>query len=160
MQILPSSVSISFKKELPCGSAGKVSARSAGDLGSIPGLGRSPGEGKGYPLQYSSLENFMDCVVPGVAKSRTWLSNFHFTSRRKLVISVQCVPAWMLWGSFVCDYGLYVACQASLSVRFPQQEYWSGLSFPSPGKLPRPRDQSGISCIDKLFATDPPGKPI
>jgi len=52
----------------PCGSAGKESACSAGD-GLIPGLGRSPGEGKGYPLQYSSLENSMDCIVHGVAKS-------------------------------------------------------------------------------------------
>ena len=43
----------------------------AGDLGLIPGLGRSPGEGKGYPLQYSGLENSMDCLVHGVAKSRT-----------------------------------------------------------------------------------------
>ena len=48
-----------------------------GDLGSIPGLGRSPGEGKGYPLQHSGLENSMDCIVHGVAKSRTGLSDFH-----------------------------------------------------------------------------------
>ena len=47
-----------------------------GDLGSIPGLGRSPGEGKGYPLQCSGLENSMDCIVLGVAKSQTQLSNF------------------------------------------------------------------------------------
>ena len=46
----------------PCGSADKESTCSAGDLGSIPGLGRSSGEGKGYPFQYSSLENFMDCI--------------------------------------------------------------------------------------------------
>ena len=45
-----------------CGSAGKESACNVGDLGSIPGLGRSPGEGKGYPLQYSGLENSMDCI--------------------------------------------------------------------------------------------------
>ena len=63
---------------LPCGSAGKVSARNAGDLGSIPGLGRSPGEGKGYPLQYSGLENSMDCIVHRVTKNQTQLSNFHF----------------------------------------------------------------------------------
>ena len=44
----------------------------------ILGLGRSPGEGKGYPLQYSGLENSMDCIVHGVAKSQTRLSNFHF----------------------------------------------------------------------------------
>ena len=48
-----------------------------GDLGSIPGLGRYPGEGKGYPLQYSVLENSKD-IVHGVAKSQTQLSDFHF----------------------------------------------------------------------------------
>ena len=46
----------------PCGSAGKESACNVGDLGSIPGLGRSPGKGKGYPLQYSGLENSMDSI--------------------------------------------------------------------------------------------------
>ena len=51
-------------------------ACNVGDLGSIPGLGRSPREGNGYPLQYSGLENSMDCMVHGVAKSRTWLSNW------------------------------------------------------------------------------------
>ena len=54
----------------PCGSAGRVSFFNAGDLGSIPGLGRSPGEGK--------LENSMDCVVHGIAKSQTPMNNFHF----------------------------------------------------------------------------------
>ena len=51
-----------------------------GRLGSIPGLRISPGEGKGYPLQYSGLENSLDCIVQGVTKSQTQLSNFHFTS--------------------------------------------------------------------------------
>ena len=60
------------------GSAGKESACNVGDLGSTSGLGRSPGEGKSYPLQYSELENPMDCIVHGVAKSWTWLSDFHF----------------------------------------------------------------------------------
>ena len=48
----------------------------------VQSLGRedSPGEGKGYPLQYSGLENCMDCIAHGVAKSQTRLSNFHFTS--------------------------------------------------------------------------------
>ena len=54
---------------LPCGSAGKESTCNVGDLGLIPGLGRPPVEGKGYPLQYSGLENSMDCIVPGVVKS-------------------------------------------------------------------------------------------
>ena len=49
-----------------------------GNLGSIPGLGRSPGEGNSYPLQYSGLENSMDCIVHEVVKSWTLLSDFHF----------------------------------------------------------------------------------
>ena len=60
------------------GSAGKESACNVGDLGLIPGLGRSPGEGKGYLLQYSGLENTMDRIVHGVAKCQARLSNFHF----------------------------------------------------------------------------------
>ena len=62
----------------PCGSAGKESTCDVGDLGLIPGLGRSSGEGKGYSLQYSGLENSMYCVVSGVANSQIWLSDFHF----------------------------------------------------------------------------------
>ena len=59
----------------PDSSVGKESSCHMGDLGSIPGLGRSLGEGKGYPLQYPGLENSMDY---GVTKSQIWLSNFHF----------------------------------------------------------------------------------
>ena len=55
----------------PGGPEVKVSACNAGELGSIPGLGRSPGEGKGYPVQYSGLENSMDCIGHGVVKSQT-----------------------------------------------------------------------------------------
>ena len=62
----------------PSGSAGKESACIVGDLGSIPGLGRPPGEGNSYPLQYSDLENSMDCIVHGVTKSRIRQSDFHF----------------------------------------------------------------------------------
>ena len=71
---LPTPVLLGF----PHGSAGKESTCYVGDLGLIPGLGRSPGEEKGYPLQYSGLENSMDCIVHGVTRSRTWLSDFHF----------------------------------------------------------------------------------
>ena len=53
------------------GSAGKESACNMGDIGSIPGLGRSSGEGKGYPIQYSGLENSMDCIGHGVTKCQT-----------------------------------------------------------------------------------------
>ena len=59
----------------PSGSPGKEYTCNVGDLGSIPGLGRSLREGNGYPLQYSDLENSLDCVVHGVAKSRTQLNN-------------------------------------------------------------------------------------
>ena len=65
-------------KGFPYGSAGKESACHAGDLGSIPGLGRSSGEGKGYPLQFSDLENSIDCIVHRVTKSQTRLSGFRF----------------------------------------------------------------------------------
>ena len=64
-------------------SAGKESACHVGDLGSIPGLGRSPGEGKGYPLQYSGLDNSMDYIVYRVAKSQTRLSDFDSLSSPK-----------------------------------------------------------------------------
>ena len=65
--LIPTPVLLGF----PCGSAGKKSVGNAGDLGSIPGLGRSPLEGKGYPFQYSGLENSIDCIVHGVTKSWT-----------------------------------------------------------------------------------------
>ena len=62
----------------PCGSAGKESACNAGGLCLIPGLGRSPGEGSSYPLQYSGLENSMNCIVHGGQEGSTGLSDFHF----------------------------------------------------------------------------------
>ena len=70
-----------FSNGFPGSSADKESACNAGDLGLIPGLGRSPGEGIGYPLWYSGLGNATDrgvwqATVHGVTKSRTWLSNF------------------------------------------------------------------------------------
>ena len=72
----------------PGGSAGKESSCNVGFLGLIPGLGRSPGEGNGYPLQYIGLENSMDCIVHVVAKSQTRLSDFHFTSLPALIKSI------------------------------------------------------------------------
>ena len=66
MDRLPTRVFLGF----PCGSAGKESACNVGDLGSTPTLGRYPGEGNSYPLQYSGLENATDCIVHGVTKSQ------------------------------------------------------------------------------------------
>ena len=77
----------------PCGSAGKESACNVGDLGLIPGLGRSPGEGKGYPLQYFGLENSMHSIAYGVAKSWTGLSDFHF--------HVSFYSAWIIFMFFL-----------------------------------------------------------
>ena len=78
----PSNPSTFWNHNLPGGSDSKESACNAGDLGSIPGSWRCPGEGNGYPLQYSCLENSMDrgarwATVHGVAKSQT--QHFHFT---------------------------------------------------------------------------------
>ena len=87
----------------PSSSVGKESACNAGDLGLIPGLGRSPGEGKGYPLQYSGLENSMDCIVHGVARSQTWPSDFHFT--------------------FLSPHGLFFLCFQLISSFF-QRTFW------------------------------------
>ena len=80
---LPSPVFLDF----PCGSDSKESTCNAGDPGSIPGLGRSPGEGNNYPLQYSGLKNPMDrgawrATVHVVAKSQTQLNDFHFSLHR------------------------------------------------------------------------------
>ena len=71
---LPTPVFLGF----PGGSAGKESTYKAENPGLIPGLGRSPREGKAYILQYSGLENSMDSTVHGVAKNQTVLNDFHF----------------------------------------------------------------------------------
>ena len=73
---LPTPVFLGF----PGDSAGKESTCNVGDLGSIPGLGRYPGEGQSYPLQYSGLENSIGCILHGIAKSQTILSILHSLS--------------------------------------------------------------------------------
>ena len=87
-------------KGFPCGLAGKESTCNVGDLGSIPGLGRYPGEGKGYPLQYSGLDNSMDCIVLWVVKSQTRLSDFHFTLELDFQggsVVVNSLPMQKMW---------------------------------------------------------------
>ena len=125
-----------LKVTFPDSSIGKEPACNAGDPGSIPGLGRyagegrgyplqyswaslvaqlvknppamretwvwslgrCPGEGKGYPCQYSGRETSMDCIVHGVTKSQTWLSDFHFTplknKNKKQLTSIRCHVLW------------------------------------------------------------------
>ena len=84
---LPTPVFFGF----PCGSAGKESACTAGNLGSIPGLGRSPGEGKGYPIWYSGLENSVGCIVLGVPKSGTQLILFLIITRNYFLVVGLCL---------------------------------------------------------------------
>ena len=93
-----SDISLQPGGDFPDSSVGKEFACNAGDLGSIPGLGRSPGEGKGYPLQYSGLENSMDCIVHGVAKSRARLSDFHLQPGESWGLKSHLVFTVMGWG--------------------------------------------------------------
>ena len=132
--MLPTPVFLGFS----CGSAGKEFACNEGDLGSIPGLGRSPGEGKSHPLQYSGLENHIDSIVHRVLKSRTQLSNFHFHFHIYILLCVLhathkllqscptlCNPmtvahqAFCPWGSPGKNTG--VGCHALLQGIFPTQ---------------------------------------
>ena len=94
----------------PSGSDGEESACNARDLGSIPGLGRSPEEGNGYPLQYSGLENSTDkgawqATVHGVAKSQTRLSDFHFTFLDTAILCVQLRSSCFLRTPIFLDWG-------------------------------------------------------
>ena len=82
-----------FLLDFPSGSAGKEFAFN-GDPGSIPGSGRSTGEGKGNPLQYSGLENSTDCIVHAVTKSQTQLSNFHFFIQLKARKTNNPIKKW------------------------------------------------------------------
>ena len=150
----------SYSQGFPGGSDGKESACSVGDLSSIPGLGRSPGEGKGYPLQYSGLENPMDCIVHVFTKSQTRLSNYaqntillpNRKSKGKLSIifviqSLSCVQ-------------LFATPWTIQSIEFSRPEYWSGQPFSSPGELPNPgiEPRSPTLQEDPLPA-EPPEKP-
>ena len=85
MTLFGPQLTLNYSCVIPClgfpgSSAGKESTCNTGDPGSIPGLERSPGEGNGNRLQYSGPENSMDCIVHGIAKSQTRLSNFHYPS--------------------------------------------------------------------------------
>ena len=84
-------INSSWGVDFPCGLAGEESTCNVGDLGSIPGLRRSPGERKDYPLQYSGLQNSMHCIVHGIAKSRTQVTFTHCPTSQ----SVPChCPFW------------------------------------------------------------------
>ena len=97
---------------LPGVSDSKESACSGGDLGSIPGSGRSPGEENGYPLQYSCLENSMNrgawqATVPGVPRSQTRLSNVAICSHVQCALWENKELPWLIFysnlGSLILD---------------------------------------------------------
>ena len=94
---LPTPVFLGF----PCFSAGKESTCNVGDLRSIPGLGRYPGEGKIYPLQYSGLKNSMDCIFHGVAESWTRLSDFHCHFQTNCSVGINPGECWVLRIKFI-----------------------------------------------------------
>ena len=109
-----------------CGLAGKESTCNAGDLGLItPGLGRSPGEGKGYPLQYSGLEISMDCTVHGVAKSWTWLNAFHFHCKKPCFTKM---GYWKWKQAFQCFCGNLRIFLLNLNLK--RTEIWSCVKHP------------------------------
>ena len=128
---LPTPVFLGF----PGGSGGKESACNERDLGSIPELGRSPREGKGYPLQYSGLGNSMDCIVHGVTKSQTRLractrtythTHTHCLVKENLkkIIFLLHEVRWK-WNSFSCVWLFATLCTIQ-SMGFSGPEYQSG----------------------------------
>ena len=136
----------------PCGSASKESACSVGDLGSIPGLGRSPGEGNSYPLQYSGLENSMDYTVHGVAKSQIQLSDFHLYPYAAAAKLLQLCPTLRAHRR--------QPTRLLHSWDSPGRNTGVGLPCPSPGDLPNPgiKPRSPALRADTL-PSEPPGKP-
>ena len=122
------------QKDFPGGSAGKESACSVGDLGSIPGLGRSPGEGRAYSLQYSGLENSMDCMGWGRKElDTTKRLLLHFKINPENCIFSYCILNYYKILNMIpccclvpksCLFATpwTVACQAPLSMGFPRQE--------------------------------------
>ena len=136
------------QKDFPGGSAGKESACNVGDLGSIPGLGRAPGEGRVYSLQYSGLENSMDCMEWGRKElDTTERFSLNLKQSQKIVFFSYCIlnyyqilnmsPCYCLVAkSCLFATPWTVACQAPLSMGFPRQENWSGFPVLLQGIFP------------------------
>ena len=160
----------------PGGSAGKELACNVRDLGSIPELGRSPGERNSYPLQYSGLVNSMDYIVHGSQRFRHSWVTFTFTplhwvgrshrlpspSKPPYVLSLDILNGFTGPGECMCVCVLSrvrlsltpstAARQVPLSLGFSRQESWSGLPFPPSGDLPDQEMEPlvfWVSCIGR-----------
>ena len=159
---------IDVLRGFPGVSDGKESACNAGDLDSIPGLGRSPGEGNSYSLQYSGPQSSMDrgawqATVYGVAKSWTRLSDFHFLSDVSSAW-LSCMHAKLLQ--------LYLTLLDPIDCSLPgfsvhgilQARILEWFAMPSSRGSSWPRDQTCISCYSyiagEFFTTEPPGKAL
>ena len=148
----------------PCGSAGKESACNVGDLGLIPGLGRSPGEGIGYPFQYSALENSMDCIVYGIAESQTQSTDIPFHFPQTLEQGLDSLEWYVCAQSCPTLFSGIIDCSppgSSVHEIFQARILeWAAISS-SKGSF-RPRDWTLISygsCIGRrILPTEPPGK--
>ena len=142
---LPTPIFLGF----PCGSAGKESACNAGDLGLIPELGRSPGEGKGYPLQYSGLENSRDYTVHGVAFPGIWEErneNWNCPSLGPLLT----LESWCLhFISFICIFILNNALVSFSSLSVLGLMHFATSGFPDLASLLQSH------CVEGL-----PGGPV
>ena len=154
---------------------GKASAYNAGDLGSIPGSGRSSGEGNGNPIQYSCLENPMDrgtwwAAVHGVAKSCTWLSDFTFTFHILIVLSWGFNKAPLVSRLFVSSYLATILYKLDYTYRLVMSDslcdpmdytvhgvllarILEWVAVPISKGSSQPRDQSQVSCIAGRFFT-------
>ena len=144
----------------PSGWDDKESACNLGDLGSIPGLGRFPGEGNSYPPQYSGLENSMDrgawqATVHGVPKSRAWLSDFHI-----YMVTWGCKESDTTEQLYHTHIYIYVCAQSCLTLCHPMDHSPpdSSVHGDSPGK------NTGVGCqalLQSIFATQvlSPGLP-
>ena len=134
----------------PGGSSGKDSICNAGDLGSVPGFGRSPREWNSYPFQYTGLENSMECIVHGVAKSwKWWLNDFHFHFMSVCAYVLSCFSR--VWLCDTMDYTLHGILQAKILE-------W--VAFPFSRGSSQPRDQTQVFHIAGGFFTNwTTGKP-
>ena len=149
-------------------STGKEYACNEGNLDLVPGLGRFPREGKGYPLQYFGLENSIDYVAHGVAKSWPQLSNFHFPSKHKkkkfigngFLNEIRCIQEWILPSAIMIRVqhqflwwlsGKESACNTGdcgfnpWFRRIPLKRKWQSTPILWTGKIPRTEKPGGCS---------------